>query len=299
MRLALIILLTLVTSGCALWRKDRAEPVESGPRQEKAEPVLKPSEALKPDALDIASPITDRFYMRGIYFAPSVTTELRLDSGNAGGTDEGTLVSGEDDLGLDDQVDQGRVEFDLRLAERGHMRIDYFKLNRFSQQPLPRDIEFGDFTFEEGDTFRTKLDWRVLSLTYTYSLLKFERFEAGLGLGIHIIEAQAEGGEPGTLNREEASEVGIFPTLAVNAAWRITNRFAFTVRGQSYSASPEDFTGSMTDVHADLQFRWRRNLAFGLGYTMLKTELEVTNTDSPLLFNLDTSGPELFFRVSF
>ena len=65
--------------------------------------------------------------------------------------------------------------------------------------------------FDVGDQFRTKLDWRVLSLTYTYSLFKAERFEAGAGLGLHIIEAHAEGGEPGTLNREKFSEAGIIP----------------------------------------------------------------------------------------
>ena len=30
--------------------------------------------------------------------------------------------------------------------ERNHVRIDYFKLNRFNEQPLPRDIIFGDFS---------------------------------------------------------------------------------------------------------------------------------------------------------
>lgn len=297
MRVSLIVLLCLLNTGCALWRKDQAEPVKNeGPVQVKAEPDLKPSEVLKPESLEIASPTTDRFYVRGSYFPAGVTTELRLDP-NA--VEQGTLLSGEDDLGLDDQVDQGRMEFDIRMGKRNHVRIDYFKLNRFSQQPLPRDITFGDFNFEEGTVFRSKLDWRVFTLTYTYSLFRSDRFEAGLGFGIHLIEAQAEGGEPGTLEREKASEVGIFPTLAANLAFRITNRWSITARGQQYSASPEDFEGKMADYHADVQFRWRKNLAFGLGYTQLVTELEVLDTENPLLFNLDTSGPELFFRASF
>lgn len=296
MRLALVLVLSLALSGCALWRKDREEPVENGPRQQKAEPVLKPSEALKPNSLDIPSPVTDHFYFRGTYFQPSVETLLRLDPS---GRVQGTELSAEEDLGLDDEINQGRLEFDVRMRERHHMRVDYFKLNRFVQQPLPRTIQFGDFTFNQGSQFRTKLDWRVLSLTYTYQFFKFERFEAGLGLGIHLIEAQAEGRAPGTLNREKASEVGIFPTIAANAALRLTKRFSFTARGQSFSASPQGFEGTMSEYHADLQFRIRPNLALGLGYTMMETDLEVTDTDEPLLFNLDTSGPELFFRVSF
>jgi hypothetical protein len=139
----------------------------------------------------------------------------------------------------------------------------------------------------------------VLTLTYTYSLFKGERFEAGLGLGLHLIEAQAEGGEPGTLNREEASEVGIFPTIAANVAFRISNRWSITARGQQFSANPEDFEGKMADYHADVQFRLRKNFAIGLGYSILETDLQVFDEEQPLLFNLKTQGPELFFRVSF
>ena len=296
MRLTLIVVLCLLNAGCALWRKDAEEPVDNGPKQQKAEPVLKPSEVLQPKSLDIASPISDHFYVRGIYFPASVTTILRLDPNSV---IEGSTLSGEDDLGLDDKVDQGRMEFDIRMRENNHVRIDYFKLNRFSQQPLPRDIIFGDEIFEEGTTFRSKLDWRVLSLTYTYSFVHTNRFEGGLGLGIHVIEAQASGGEPGTLNREEASEVGIFPTIAANLAFRISKRWSVTLRGQQFSANPEDFEGKMADYHGDIQYRWRKNFAVGLGYSSMETDLQVFDNDQPLLFNLDTSGPELFFRASF
>ena len=298
MRLGLIVLLCLLNTGCALWRRDREEPVENGPRQEKTEPVLKPSEALKPKSLEIASPISDHFFVRGTYFQGDVTTLLRVDS-TGSTTPDGTLLSGEDDLGLDDVVDQGRMEFDVRMGERSHVRIDYFKLNRFSESSLPRDIEFGDFSFEAGDSFRAKLDWRMLSLTYTYSLFKFERFEAGAGIGLHILEAKAEGSEPGTLNREQDSEAGIFPTIAVNAAFRISKRWSVTARGQTFSASPEGFDGTLSDYHGDIQYRWRKNFAIGIGYSKIEVDLEVLDADQPLLFNMDTSGPELFFRASF
>ena len=297
MRLALVLVLSLVVSGCAILRKDKEEPGETPITRNRAEPVLKPSEVLKPDSSGVASPVSDRFAFRVMYFQPTVTTDFRFDP-----TDDpsgGSSLNAERDLGLDDQVNQGRVEFDMRLRERHHLRADFFKLNRFKEQPLAQDIVFGDFTFQAGDNFRTKLDWRVMSITYTYQFLKFERFEAGLGLGIHIIQAQAEGGTPGTLNRERDSEVGIFPTIAANAAFRISKRWSVTARGQSFSASPEGFSGTMSDYHMDFQYRWRENFAVGLGYSKLVSNLEVIDTAQPVLFNLDTSGPELFFRVSF
>jgi hypothetical protein len=300
MRLALVLALSLALTGCALWRSDREEPVEPRSTQEdKSGPVLKPSEALKPkstEAFDIASPITDRFYLRGMYFQPTVNTVLRLDPSDGV---EGTELDAEEDLGLDDVLNQGRMEFDIRMERRSHVRIDYFKMTRFSQQPLPREIQFGDFTFAEGTTFRSKLDWRVLSITYTYSFFRFDRFEAGVGLGFHLIEAQAEGRQPGTTRVERTSQVAPFPTIAFNAAFRLSKRFSVTARGQQFSASPEDIDGSLSDYHIDLQYRWHKNAAVGIGYSMLETDVEVRDTDDPLNFNMSTKGPELFFRVSF
>ncbi len=302
-KLGLIVLLCLSVTGCALWRKDREEPVENGPRQEtagrarKPGDVLKPSDVLKPESARIASPINDYFYLRGTYFAPSVTTELRLDS--TGGALEGALLNGEEDLGLDDQADQGRMEFAFRVARRHLFRIDYFKLNRFKEQPLPRDIRFGDFEFQQGDIFRSRLDWRMVTLTHTYSVLYFDRVEAGIGLGLSLLEAHAEGRERGTNNREEASEVAPVPTLAVMAAWQISKRFSLNVRGQMLSASRDDFSGELSDFHGDVQFRPWPNLAFGLGYTKIAAHIEVLDADLPLLFDMDASGPELFVRVSF
>jgi hypothetical protein len=299
MRLGLVILLSLLMTGCAIWRKDREEPVETRQEREKAEPVLKPSEVLMPKSRELASPVSDHFYMRLTYFQPALTTELRVDS--SGSTEpDGDLLSAEDDLGLDDVADQARIEFDIRLRERNHVRIDYFKLNRFRETTLARDIEFGDFTFNEGDTFRSKLDWRMLSLTYSYSLLKSERFEAGLGLGLHLIEVKAEGSEPGTLNREGDSEVGAAPTFAINAAYRISKRWAITARGQMFSLDREnEFSGEIGDFHADIQYRWRKNFAVGLGYSRLFANVDIIDADQPFMFDMDASGPELFMRASF
>jgi hypothetical protein len=297
MRLTLLVLLCLLNTGCALFRADRDEPVE--PRraeQPKAEVELKPSEALKPKSLEIASPVTDVFSMRASYFPASVSTVFQFD--RARGV-PGTLLSAEDDLGLDDRIDQGRLEVDMRMKKRHHLRVDFFKLSRFSQQPLAEDIAFGDFDFPAGTIFRTNLDWRVFTISHSYSFFTKERWEMGGGLGIHIIQVQAEGGTPGTLRKEEDSEVAIFPTLGINGAFRISKRWSVTGRANYFSASPDNFDGSMADYHADIQYRMRKNFSFGLGYTKLATHLTVDDADQPIRFDLDVSGPELFFRASF
>jgi hypothetical protein len=296
MRLALVLVLSLAVSGCAIVRKDKEEPVESPASRGRAEPVLKPSDVLKPDSNVIPSPITDHFAMRITYFQPSVTTNLRLDASD---TTPGTLLSAENDLGLDGTLNQFRVEADMRMVKHHHFRLDFFKASRFQEGVLARDIRFGDFTFNTGDRFRANLDWRTLSITYAYTPLLTERFEAGFLHGLHVVQTKASGGEPGTLNRESASEVGIYPTFGLTGTVRLWRRFSFNVRGQVLYVDREDFTARMADMHADLQFRMTPNTAIGLGYTRLKNELELFDIDQALLFKMNTNGPELFFRASF
>jgi hypothetical protein len=297
MRSALIVLWCVFTVGCAVVRDDAAEPVESrADREAKKAAPERASDVLKPDTNDIASPVNDDFFMRISYFKPSVTTEIQLNSN--GNVREGTVLSAEDDLGLDDSLDQIRMEAGMRIHRYSLLRVDYFRMSRFQQQPLPRDIDFGDFQFDAGDMFRTKLDWRVFTITGT-GQVNLERIDAGLGIGIHVIQVQAEGREVGTTRLEEASEVAIFPTIAANFTWRISKRWSTTLRGQMFSASPEDFSGKLSDYHFDLQYRWRKNFSVGIGYTMLETNFELIDTDQPLLFNMKTEGPELFIRAAF
>lgn len=298
MRLGLVILLSFLMTGCALWRKDKEETVESRSEREKVEEVLKPSEALKPESQGIASPVSDRFYMRGTYFQGDAVTTIRSDSTNSVVPD-GTVLNGEEDLGLDDVIDQARIEFNVRLADRSNVRVDYFKLNRFGEVQLANDIEFGDFSFDAGDRFRSKMDLRNLTLSYTYSLFKGERLEAGLGLGLHIFEIQADGGQPGTLNRDRDSEAGVFPSGALNFAFRISKRWAVTARYNALQVDVDEGTGNFSDLHADIQYRWRKNFAVGIGYSSTHFDLDLRDVDEPFLFDLETTGPELFFRASF
>src|ERR1700736_4077185 len=60
---------------------------------------------IKPDkSHKTPSPITDRFYVRGTFFNPAISTTLRIDPSNPGPgpvRNLGTVLSGEKDLGLD------------------------------------------------------------------------------------------------------------------------------------------------------------------------------------------------------
>lgn len=243
-----------------------------------------------------ASPITDRFALRAGYFRGSVDTAARLDA--AAGR-RGTPFSAEADLGLDDRVDQGRIELVFRLRERHRLRADYVKVNRHARRALPRTLDFGDETFLAGEQVTASFDWRMLGFTYYGSVLRRERVEIGAGLGVHLIEARAYGEAPARFAREDASGVAPFPTIALDGTWRVTERVSLSGRGQWLQASVDEFDGALGDYHLDVQYRWRPNLAFGVGYGIMRARLDVQDADFPGRLDLDVRGPGLFFRASF
>jgi hypothetical protein len=257
-----------------------------------------PRELLKPPKKgQVASPITDRFALRVSYFAPTVDTFLRLDQDNG---QPGTELLVEQDLGLEDKPTQARAEMIIRLRERNRLRVDYYKLTRYGDQILTRTITFGDQTFLVSERAQTMIDWRQLGLTYTRSLLYFDRFELGAGLGIALLETRARGEVRARNVSESEDGIAPFPTFALDATWRISKRWSFNVRGQTFTANTDEFDGTLSDYHGDIQYRWRKNFTLGLGYTSLRMKVESVSTDDLTgKFDQDISGPEFFIRASF
>ena len=248
------------------------------------------------EAVSTPSPIHDRFAIRASYFSGAVSTDARVDDTAAGNI--GTEFSFEDDFGLPDSDSQWRGEITIRLRERGKLRVDMFTLAREGAAVMTRNIDFGDETFAAGENVNSSFDWSALNFTWTYSLLHNDRYEAGIGAGLHLIEAATSATIPARGVRESFDGSGPFVTLAFDGVWRISPRFAFSARAQWLELAVSDITGTLADYHADVQFRWRPNLAFGLGYQGNRMRLDVPEENPGGLMKFKVSGFELFLRAS-
>ena len=247
------------------------------------------------------SPITDRFAVRGTFFNPAISTTLRIDAQSPGGGlpgRTGTILSGERDLGFDSRIPQGQVEILFRLRERNRLRVNYFETNRRADHVIGRPILFGDEVFTSQDRVTSSIDWRQFDLTYTYSFVRTDRLELGVGLGVHLLEAEARGAVDAKQLRQEVSGAGAFATIPVDFTWRISRRFSFVARGQYFRAKVHKFEGSLGEYHGDFQYRWKPNFTVGVGYTTLRAFLDIDDSHFPGAFRLNVRGPEAFFKVS-
>jgi hypothetical protein len=245
------------------------------------------------------SPITDHMALAALFYWGRVSTTGQFDGGTGGTSVIGTPLSAERDLGLTNQAYQPRIEILFRLASRSRLRVNFFDLRRNGSTVLNNTIQYGDQTFLVGQPLQSTINWRQMDLTYTYSFLRGERYELGAGLGAHLLEAEAIAQVPSSPQRVDYSQAGPFATVALDGTYLIARHWSFNARANYMHLTVHDFTGQLEDYHADVQYRWRRNFAVGVGYDYSKAEVDVRDQDPSGFVQLRISGPQLFLRVSY
>jgi hypothetical protein len=145
----------------------------------------------------------------------------------------------------------------------------------------------------------TVMDLRKFALTYTYSFLRREKWEVGLGLGLHLLQLEGTLDAPARFVNERLDTAGPFATLVGEVTWRATRRFSANVAVNYLDGHIDDVQGGYQSYRGDVQFRARPNLAFGLGYSQTRFKIDSTNEDFAGYFNLKYKGPEAFVRISY
>jgi len=263
-------------------------PVGNAPRQ-RARRAARPGPSTP-------SPITDHFALRAIYFLGDVSTHAQF---NPATGPAGTPFSAEQILGLSNRTSQAQAELMFRLEQRGRLRLNFLDLRRSGDAKISAPLQYGSQLFNAGSVLQSEVDWRQTDFTYTYSFLRTDRFELGLGAAVHLIQAEATAQVPNTPQRAVYSEAGPFVTIAADGTVRIDRHWSLNARGQYLKLTINNNNGELAIYHADIQYRWRDNFAIGLGYEREHVDVDLLHTNPSGYVQLNINGPELFARLSF
>jgi hypothetical protein len=249
-------------------------------------------------AEDYLSPTDERVRLSLGVVRVSNDTNMLLDS-SAGVP--GTPVNGEQDFGLDKTDFEAKLQAMVRVGERHRLRFDYFSLDRTGSAIATDAIIFRDAVIQPGAPMDTSMSIRSLAITYEYSFLHSERYELAATLGVNVTDISTRlkvTTEAAHINQAEDA-AGPFPTVGLDGTYVVSKRFYFDARGQYLKANVDDLQGSLTVFEADALYRLRPNVAFALGYSGTRVHLASFQAKTMGYFNLNSSGPELFVRVSF
>jgi hypothetical protein len=253
---------------------------------------------LQPPTAAVASPITDRFAVRAMYYRPSVSGIARYDDSLGA---PGTTFSAEDTLAMQDTKNQGWIDLLFRMTARHRLAAQFYELRRKGATTLSQALEFGDQTFEPADgTILSHMDMRQLNLVYTYSAVQRETLELGVGFGIHLVQIEGTIEAPAAFKREHLDAAGPHPTLAGDFSWRFTKRFSANGGARIVAFNSGGVDANALAWNLDVQYRMQRNFALGLGYASTRYRLDSTDPDFFLGYlKLRYHGPQFFLRASF
>jgi len=248
---------------------------------------------------DYLSPTDERVRISiGATYLTSATT-LQSDSSAGMG---GTLVSGEDEFGLDKSRWEPDFQALVRVATRQRLSFDYFTLDRSGNSIVgATPILFGDATFLPADPLQTQLSLRTLGITYEYSFWHSETVELAATLGVHAtdisstVKVQTETRH--VIQTEDES--GPVPTVGLDGTWVISKRFYVDGRAQYLHVHVDNVDGSLGLYEFQGLYRYRPNVSVGLGSSEIRAHIASTQGSTPGLFEFNTKGPEMFVRVSF
>ena len=176
-------------------------------------------------------------------------TDLRLDSDIFG---RGTSIDLEDDVGLDDSVEVGRVDLELRFDRRHGVELSYYDIDRGANHVLLDDIQFGHEVFPSGLMVRTTFNTQIFKGSYRNTFLVGEDWELGASIGLHGIRFQAGISALGPFGVSQEFKAPLpLPVVGLDFTWEIVPRLRLIGSTDVFYVTLENF-GSADQIRGGL-----------------------------------------------
>jgi outer membrane protein W len=214
----------------------------------------------------------------GTYARSSSTVSANNLSG-----DEEVSVSFEKDLNVTDASFFPELSIAYEFNERHMLGFSYVSLHRDGtntriSQPFEIDwIDDNVYEVQVGADITTTFNYDVYRLTYGYKVLHRDAFDLSLNAGLHIIPIEL--GFSGTLaacvdgqcdssqaRAVSSSVTAPLPNFGLTGVWRFYPRWNLTANAQYFYLKVDQFTGSLLDVNASVNYNLTDAWSVGMGY---------------------------------
>jgi hypothetical protein len=246
----------------------------------------------------------DRFHINaGAFFVGHDTFALLRPSGS-----DIPGVDIEQDTGVPDSTGDFRMEGYLRLGKRHRLVLGYIQMNRDSVDRLTGQIEWEDEVFPVDAQVATVWDTRVLSFQYRFSVVKRERVDVGVSLGLFAMKVKsgiALGDSTADVSAD-VSEQAPLPMLGLGIEWEFARNFMLRARGQYLAISIQDTVDGNWGEGA-VAVEWYplesfRQLGIGAGYNYANIDVQLQIGDiiqDEFQYKYKFRGPVVYAVLSF
>lgn len=251
-------------------------------------------------------PLFDKFNFKLEGSWVGLKTEIRLDSAVLG---RGTTLSFEDDLDLDQNKIIPTLAFEWQIAKRHKLGLRWQDISRDSTAQALTEIQWGDEIIPIDANITLGFDIEQWFLDYAYYPWVKDRWAAGFGLGVRVMELGATLAWRGeNLNEEGSTDVkgtGPLPYLYFEYRRMFSDNWRFTTGLGWLYVKIDDIEGGQLIGRVRIEYLTDKRWGFGaaVNLSMVGVDWTAIAVEEGDLLNaeidLDINDFSVFVRVRF
>jgi hypothetical protein len=241
----------------------------------------------------------ERFKFSAGAFYVVNNTNIKVQATGYSGTD----IDFEKDLGINREVGTFLADFQWRISRRSRITLNYYNVNRSSNHTLNRDIVFNGNTYLANTSVNSFFNTTIYQFSYGYAILSKPKYEAGVFIGTHVLEANAgisiNDANAGQTVKTNFGFTAPLPDLGIWGGYAISKRFAVNMDISYFALTLENKTGRLLAFNLNFTYKLIDELDLTIGYTGLDFKVDVTRKDATGNFKWGYNGPAITFNYSF
>jgi hypothetical protein len=217
----------------------------------------------------------------------------------------GTNIDLTNTLGVDSSTDAFRLDGLYRFNDRHAVGLSWYRVGLSGDKSLNEQIQINDQTIAAGASTTTSLNFNIWRLLYNYSFYRNDKVELGVSPGLYMMQTKfnfaAQGAitspTTGTFSATSVNEQLTLPlpSIGLVANFNITPKLQFQSRYDFFYLTVNNYTGSMFEFYAGLEYRLMKHFAMGAAFDRLTAELRGSGNQG---FNINFSYNLLYIYAT-
>lgn len=239
--------------------------------------------------------LSNTFNLEVGLFWPAINYTLQVD-----GTVPEEEIDFDQALKLDDYQTTASIDFRWRFGKKWSLFGQYWDTSTTGSAVLKENIEWEDVVFKAGTFANSGIDVKVARVFFGRTFSTSPKHEFGLGLGAHWMELGTflEGeviinDDTTEFQRVEVSGDIPLPNIGAWYMYSWSPKWILQTRLDWLSASIGDYSGSLWDVQAGVNYQVFKNIGFGLYYKAYRFDLDVDKSNWSGKVKMAQHGPML------
>lgn len=187
-------------------------------------------------------------------------------------------------LGVNSSTDALRLDGLYRFNDHHAIGLSYYRVGLSGDKSLNQDILIRDQTIGAGAGTQTSLTFNTYRLFYNYSFYRNDKVELGVSPGLYMMQTKFNFAAQGRITGPGGSSVGSstivneqltlpLPSIGLVANYNITPKLQFQSRYDIFYLTIGDYTGTMFEFYAGLEYRLVKHFAMGAAFDRLQAGL--------------------------